>query len=180
MGVVENELKRVEGHLISMSRNPMKGWYEIEVGVYKSWVFDNNKDIECKIIAEDDDGKLLKISPKNNKVTVDELIRFVELIIETNERIAEKEREFAKEMEKMKELLEEKAKSFYTELDSLKDSSFKNLGLSLEKGFSNTEIESPKKRGRGRPPKKSQTTSNNVITGTTNPSKVKVIKTEED
>lgn len=176
MGVIENALSQVEGHLISMSRNPMNGWYEIEVGIYKSWVFANNKDIECEVIAEDNDGKLLKIYPKNNKITVDELIRFVELIIETNERIAEKERDFAKEMEKMKELLEQKAKSFYSELDSLKDSSFKNLSVSLEKGFSENKPTAPKKT-RGRPAKKSQTINNNSGDNT---SQVKVVKTEED
>jgi hypothetical protein len=159
MGVIENALNSVEGHLISVSRNPMKGWYEIEVGVYKSWVFDSNKDIECEVIAEDNDGKLLKIYPKNGKTTIDELIRFVELIIQTNERIAEKEKEFAKEMEKMKELLEEKAKSFYTELDSLKDSSFKNLSLNLEADLSKpTTKPTQQKKGRGRPAK-SQTTN---------------------
>ena len=178
MGVIENALKPVDGHLISMSRNPMKGWYEIEVGVYKSWVFDSNKDIECEIIAEDDDGKLLKIFPKHGKVTVDDLIRFVELIIETNERIAAKEREFAKEMEKMKELLEEKAKSFYTELDTLKDTSFKNLTASLEKGLSEKST-TPKKPGRGRPPKKQQTANKTVDTTDETP-KVKVVQTEED
>lgn len=175
MGVIEKALSPVEGHLISMSRNPMKGWYEIEVGVYKSWVFDSNKDIECEVIAEDNDGKLLKVFPKHTKVTIDELIRFVELIIETNERIAEKEREFAKEMEKMKEMLEERAKSFYSELDTLKDTSFKNLSLSLEKGLS--EPTTPKKTTRrGRPPKKSET-ANKPVDDT---SKVKVIQTDED
>jgi len=172
MGVIENALNPVAGHLISMSRNPMKGWYEIEVGVYKSWVYDSNKDIDCEVIAEDEDGKLLKIFPKHNKISVDELIRFVELIIETNERIAEKEREFAREMEKMKEMLEQKAKTFYTELDSLKDSSFKNLSANLERGFMEIKPLIAIKTGRGRPSKKSE--PNKPTTG------VKVIQTEED
>jgi len=174
MGVIENALSPVEGHLISMSRNPMKGWYEIEVGVYKSWVYDGNKDIDCEVIAEDEDGKLLKIFPKHNKIGVDELIRFVELIIETNERIAEKEREFAKEMEKMKEMLEQKAKTFYTELDTLKDSSFKNLSANLERGFSEPKQVQTKK-GRGRPPKKSEENKPSIST-----TGVKVVQTEED
>ncbi len=184
MGVIENALSPVDGHLISISRNPMKGWYEIEVGVYKSWVFDNNKDIDCEVISENEDGKMLKIFPKNNKITIDELVRFVELIIETNERIADKEREFAAEMQKMKEMLEEKAKSFYSELDSLKDSSFKNLSISLEKGFSEKvplmSTPTPKK-GRGRP-KKTKTDDKKPVenSGSTTASGVKIVQTDED
>ena len=177
MGVIEDALKPVDGHLISMSRNPMKGWYEIEVGIYKSWVYDTNKDIDCEIIAEDDEGKLLKIFPKHGKVSADDLIRFVELIIETNERIADKEREFAVEMQKMKEMLEEKAKSFFCELDTLKDSSFKNLTATLEKGVSGSTKPPVKKRGRGRPPKNTQTTTKPEETPTP---QVKVVQTEED
>lgn len=186
MGVIQDNLKSVEKYLTSISRNTMKGWYEIEVGVYSSWVFDSNKDIKCDVLVDDaDKGKLLKISPKSDKITVDDLIRFVELIIETNERIAEKEKEFAKEMEKMKEILENKAKSFYDELDSLKDSSFKNLTINLEKKNLNkkdSQDEKPKKT-RGRPPKKSETI--NVDNGLDNEknnesASVKIIKTDED
>ena len=118
MGVVQNALNPLEGYLISLTRNTNDGWYELEVGLPAKWVFDENKEIKCEIIAEDSEYRLLKIIPKNNKVNVDDLINFFEIIIETNEKIVKKEEEFRKKIEKIKQELEDDAKKFYAELET--------------------------------------------------------------
>jgi len=170
--VVQEAFNQIEGYHILMYRNTMEGWYEFEIGILQSWVYGENKEIGCEIISENDDGKRIKIFPKNNKVSIDDLINFVKIIIETNEKISEKEKEFSEEMKDFKKQFEDRTKNFYAQLDSLKENSFKNLNESFVKNLklnsdkSNTkdseiddmseqktnETENKKKK-RGRPPK---------------------------
>ncbi|MFA5366389.1 MAG: hypothetical protein WC333_00500 [Dehalococcoidia bacterium] len=133
MKTVESVLEPVTGYLLSMERNPEKGWYELKVGIPKSWVYGDNKSIGCEIITETDEGKLIKISPKNYSVVIDDLISFVEAIVRTNKKIAEKEKLFNQKVEQMKGAFEKEAKKFYDELELLKVNSFKNLTETLQK-----------------------------------------------
>ena len=89
--VVESALKPITGNLISIKRDPVNGWYELEIGIPKEWVFDGNEIIDCKVTVESDAGKIVKIFPKNDDIIIDDLILFVDVIIETNNRIALKE-----------------------------------------------------------------------------------------
>ena len=139
MGTINSILEPITGYLISITRNTIDGWYEIEIGVPKGWVLDENKEIKCEVINENENGKLIKISPKNNKIIVDDLIAFVQIIIQTNGKIAEKEKEFTVKMQKMKGTLEEEAKKFYEELDELKINSFKNINVKFEKSLNSDE-----------------------------------------
>jgi len=148
MKAVDLALKSLDGFLFSIKRNPIKGWYELEIGINKSWVYNENKEISCELITENDEAILLKISPKNNRIVVDDLIAFVELIIETNKKIAEKEKEFADKMNEMKGILEKEAKKFYEELDSLKENSFKNLNDNFVKNFQSGEKKTTTRKGR--------------------------------
>ena len=127
MNTIELALQSTNGYINSFTRNTVDGWWELEIGIPKSWVFDENKEIKCEIINQNDIGKLIKIFPKNPDITIDDLIRFVEVIIETNQKISEKEKEFTDKMQEMRGVLEEEAKNFYKELDELKANSFKNL-----------------------------------------------------
>ena len=140
--IIDNALKPTSGYVMRMTRDTVNGRYDLEVGIPNNWVFSENDDIKCEILNEFDAGKIIKISPKNDKIIVDELFHFVELIIMTNEKIAIKEKEFTDKMNEMKNVLENEAKSFYEELDKLKENSFKDLG------------ENKEKKRRGRPPKK--------------------------
>lgn len=151
MKTIEAALEPVTGFLLSIKRNPMNGWYEIEIGLPNSWVFDENNEIKCEIISKSDAGKLVKIVPKNDKIVIDDLITFVEIIIETNKKIAEKEKEFTDRMEQMKGMLESEAKKFYEELDELKSNSFKKHNDNFVKELQNGDGE--KKQRRGRTPK---------------------------
>lgn len=141
--IIEKALEPTSGYVISMTRDTVHGWYELEVGIPSNWVYSGNENINCEILNEVKDvGRIIKVTQKNDEVNVDDLYYFVELIIHTNQKIAEKEEQFKTKMSEMKNLLEKEAKSFYEELDKLKEDSFKDL-------TGNT----PKKQ-RGRPSKK--------------------------
>jgi len=125
MKTVELALQPVDGYLVSIKRNTVNGWYELEVGLPVKWVFDENNEIKCEVLNKNDVGVLVKISPQNSNIVIDDLIQFVEVIIDTNQKIAEKEKEFTDKMEQMKGMLESEARKFYEELDELRNNSFK-------------------------------------------------------
>jgi hypothetical protein len=150
MKPIELTLQPITGYLISISRDTVYGWYELEIGIPNKWEFGENNDIKCEVLNKTDAGKLIKISPKNNYIVIDDLITFVEIIIETNRKIAEKEKQFTDKMEEMKSELETKAKNFYKELDELKENSFKNLNNNF---VNNLYTEREKKPKKSRQPK---------------------------
>jgi len=150
MKKIEAALHSVDGYLVSITRNTMNGWYELQVGLPSGWVFDENDKISCEVIEETEAGSLVKIAPKVQEIVIDDLLAFVQAIIATNEKIAKKEKQFTSKMEAMKSKLEDEAKKFYTELDELKEKSFKTVNTD----FVNKVEEKPK---RGRPAKKTET-----------------------
>lgn len=135
MKSIERQLEPTDGYITSFIRNTIKGWWELEVGLPASWVYDENNKIDCKIVMENDIGKLIKISPKKNDIYIDDLITFVEVIIKTNEKIAKKEKQFTDKMQEMKGILEKEAKKFYQELDELKENSFKKNNDRFDKNL---------------------------------------------
>ena len=143
MKIVEGVLEPTNGYIKSFTRNTVEGWWEVEIGLPKNWVFNQSNEIAIEVISENEIGKFLKVMPKKDGIVIDDLILFVEVIINTNEKIVAKEKEFADKMEEMKKSLERQASSFYKELDELKDNSFKSLNDSLSK-----PIVVPAKRGR--------------------------------
>jgi len=158
MNTIDLALKPITGYLISITRDTVQGRYELEIGIPSSWVFNQNDEISVEVLSKNDDGKLLKIFPKKDDVIIDDLIVFVEIIIETNRKIAEKEKQFTDRMEEMKGVLEKEANKFYKELDELKENSFKNLS----ENFINE-----KKETRGRKSKEKPLVSNpseNIVT----------------
>lgn len=157
---VEEGLRPIEGYMLSLRRDTMNGWYEMEIGLPAGWIYRGNDYIECEVVKEMKAGTLIKIYPKVDGILVDDLISFVGLILNTNSKIAEKEREFTDSLEQSKEQLNAVAKRFYTELDDLKKQSFSKFDTE-------NKITPPppppssriikeggpvKKRGRGRPP----------------------------
>jgi len=135
MNTIETALQSITGYLISIVRNTQSGWYELEIGIPKNWVYNENNEIKCDVMDESSTGKLIKISPKKNNIIVDDLVTFVEIIIETNNRIAEKEKEFTDKMQLMKDQLEKEAKKFYVELDEIREKSFTILNDNFVKGL---------------------------------------------
>lgn len=139
MNTIELALQPVMGFLMSINRNPTDGWYEIEVGLPPNWEFGENDEIMCNIISESTAGKLVKISPKKSGILIDDLVAFVGVIIDTNKKIADKEKEFTDKMQEMKNMLENEAKKFYDELDILKVDSFKTLNNNFVKHSNSDE-----------------------------------------
>ena len=135
MKTIEAILDPISSYLISITRNPMEGWYEMEIGIPKGWVFNENKEIKCEILSEEEAGKLVKISPKNSDIVIDDLVAFIVVIIATNKKIADKEKEFTDKMAAMRNTLEKEVKEFYEELDEIKENSFKNLNAEFEKSL---------------------------------------------
>ena len=174
MKKIEAALHSVDGYLISITRDTVNGWYELQVGLPAGWVFDENDKISCEVVEEAEAGSLVKIAPKVQEIVVDDLIAFVQAIITTNEKIAKKEKQFTDKMEAMKSKLEQEAKKFYTELDELKEKSFKTVNSE----FVSSVEEKPK---RGRPAKKTESkptpTTSKTVTKKTTPKTT--IKKEE-
>jgi len=166
MKKIEAALHSVDGYLISITRDTVNGWYELQVGLPSGWVFDENDKISCEVVEEAETGSLVKIAPKVQEIVVDDLIAFVQAIITTNEKIAKKEKQFTDKMEAMKKKLEQEAKKFYTDLDELKEKSFKTVNTE----FVSKVEEKPK---RGRPVKKTEskpaTTTSKTTTKKTTP-----------
>ena len=170
MKPIESALVSTNGYIKSFTRNTLKGWWELEVGLPPTWVFDENSKIGCEITFENEIGKLIKIFPKKNDIVIDDLISFIEIIIQTNEQIAEKEKQFTDKMQEMKGVLEIEAKKFYQELDELKENSFKNLNATFAKN-----LEKPKTP---RKPRKSKISP--VADGVTNKTSISTITEEID
>ena len=135
MKTIELALEPTDGYINSFTRNTVEGWWELEVGLPKAWVYDENTQIGCEIIFENDLGKLIKVFPKKTGVVIDDLVSFIEIIIRTNEKIAKKEKEFTDKIQAMKNVLEEEAIHFYEELDELKENSFKDLNDTFAKNL---------------------------------------------
>jgi len=148
MNTIEEALDSITGYMLKLSRNTTKGWYELEIGIPAGWVFTENKEVGCEILSENEIGKVIRIYPKDDNVIADDLVDFVEMVILTNEKIAEREREFKDEMDKMKGVMEEQVKKFYKELDELRVNSFAELA--------DNDIPKVSKK-RGRKPKESAT-----------------------
>jgi hypothetical protein len=135
MKTIEALLEPITGYLISITRNPVEGWYEMQLGIPKGWVFNENKEIKCEVLSEVEGGKIIKISPKNPDIVIDDLVSFVGIIMETNKKIAEKEKEFTDKMTAMKENLEKEVKAYYEELDKMRENSFNDRNADFEKNL---------------------------------------------
>jgi hypothetical protein len=168
MKIIEEALSGVDGYLISISRDTVNGWYVLEIGLPAGWVFDENEKIGCEVLIEEEEGTLIKISPKIDGIVIDDLIGFLEVIIDINQKISEKEKQFTDKMDEMKRELEEKARNYYKELDDLKDESFKKVGGE----FADNLKPKPKSK-RGRPKGSKNTKKVEPIQTTSNPTEAR-------
>lgn len=132
---IQSQISQLDGYLISISSDPENGWFFLEIGLPKNWVFNSNDLITCTEINSSDVGKIIKVEPNNNEIIVDDLIEFVLLIVKTNKTVLDKEIEFSKHIEKVKTDLEKQIKSFYSDLDEMKKTSFNKIseGIKIKK-----------------------------------------------
>lgn len=127
MKPIERGLFPTNGHIKSFTRDPEKGWWEIVAGFPAKWDYMENDNIQCDVIDENEVGRYIKIYPKKDGVVIDDLVRFVETVIRINKEIELKEEEFAQKLLEMKSRMEAEANQLYTELDQIKDNSFKDI-----------------------------------------------------
>ena len=120
---LEKILSKLEGYLMSISRNVDTGLYELEVGFRKNWAFKSNDDIECDITLESDNGSLVTISGKHDEVIVDDLVDYVSRVIETNKQITEMQEELQKQLEDQKQAMEDKIIEFDKKIEKFKETS---------------------------------------------------------
>ena len=133
MKIIEQALESTKGYILSFERNTKEGIWEVQAGFPTEWVFQETDDVGCEIIKETDKGRLLKLFPKKDDVVIDDLIKFVEVIIAINNTINHREKEFKSEIEEIKSMMHEKAEKFYKELEDLKISSFNSIMAEIQK-----------------------------------------------
>jgi hypothetical protein len=121
--IIHKILENLNGYLISINRNFETEMYELEVGFKKNWVFKSNDNIECSVEKETDSGSLVIISGKHDEVVIDDLVQYVNKVIETNKKITEMQERFEEELKRKKEQLEEEVFKFQEEIDKYKDTS---------------------------------------------------------
>ena len=87
MKELESILHPISSNFVLLTRNPMRGWFELQIGIPNNWAFSANDEIDVEIINETEVGKVIKIFPKNDNLVVDDLVLFAEIIINTNKKI---------------------------------------------------------------------------------------------
>ena len=127
MGTIKKTLDKLDGKLLSIERNTEEGKYELKIGLPASWVFKSTDYVGLEEIAKNKDGVLLKVFSDDEAVCIDDLIEFVKVIIDTNEKIAQKEEEYNKLMEERKKQLQDEFSKYEEELDQLREKSFKSM-----------------------------------------------------
>ena len=124
MKVLEKILKNLDGYLISIKRNIETGKYELEIGIPINWIFKSNDLVECEVLHESDKGTLAKVKSIKDDVGIDDLVNYVNVIVQTNKSIEKKREEFNKQLEEEKKKLEEDIISFEEEIQSMQEKSF--------------------------------------------------------
>lgn len=130
---IQKAFEKLEGRLLSLERNTTKGYYELKVGLPSTWIYETNDDIDVEVIVETENGVLLLLSPTNDEVTLDDMIDYINIVIDANEEIARKEEEFLKKMEKVTESLKAEKESFYESLEEFRKKRFNLLKEEEEK-----------------------------------------------
>jgi len=127
MRTIKKILDKLDGKLLSIERNTEEGKYELQIGLPATWVYKSTDYVGLEEIAKNDDGVLLKVFSDDEAVCIDDLIEFVGVIIDTNEKIAQKEEEYNKLMEERKKQLQDEFSKYEDELDELREKSFRSM-----------------------------------------------------
>jgi len=127
MKQLERALSKIEGYLLSLKRDAVEGYYYLEVGVPKNWAYKANDNVECDVLQSTEHGDLIKIYPKKESVVVDDLIEFVNIIIDTNKKIVDMQKQLDEHLEKQAEQLKEYTKEFMDKIEEMKETSFEEM-----------------------------------------------------
>ena len=141
MKVLDKALQKLDGYLISISRNTETTLYELKVGIPESWVYKENDDIGFEVELESEIGSIVIIFGKTDEIVLDDLIDYVNVIVDTNKKIADAEEAFNKKLEATKADMVKEIEDFRKGLEEMKNESF---SINEEE----EEDEPPKKRSR--------------------------------
>jgi len=119
-------LKKLDGYLVSIERNLDTDMYELKVGFRKNWVYKSTDDIECDVIIEAETGSVAIISGKHEEVVIDDLVDFVNKVIDTNKKITQMQEEFEDKLEEQKQLIADQILQFEEEIEEMRETSFKD------------------------------------------------------
>jgi hypothetical protein len=144
MKLLEKALNNIDGYLLSIERDAMKGKYELKVGIPKDWVYESTEKVECEVIQTTKQGDLIKIVALEDDIVIDDLIEFVNIIIATNHQIAEMQEKHKKGQEEAVKKMEEEEAMFMEEIENMAKNSFKNMKEEQDK-IGSTEKEDLKK-----------------------------------
>lgn len=132
MRTLEKILDRLDGKLLSIERNTELGSYELKIGLPATWVYKKTDFVELDEIHKSDKGVLLKIYSTDDAVCIDDLIDYINVIIDTNEKIAAKEDEYNRLMQERKKQLEDEFSKYEEEIEELREKSFKSMSAEDE------------------------------------------------
>lgn len=133
MKVLEKTLNKIDGYLMSIERNTETGKYELTVGIPSEWVYQEGETVGYEVVAESKVGAVLRVFALEEDVVIDDLIEFVNIIIDTNKKIVEMKENFENELAKAREELEKKVLSFEEVLEEMTENSFKKIREEQEK-----------------------------------------------
>ena len=133
MKPLEEQLSKIEGFLMGIERNVIKGRYELTVGIPAKWVYKSTKNIECEELGKSEEGSLIKIFANKDNIVIDDLIEFVNIIIDTNQQIAKMQAEHQKAMEEATQKMVEQELAFGEQIDTLADTSFEKMKAEQKK-----------------------------------------------
>ena len=127
MKVLERILEKIDGYLMGIERNTDTGNYELTVGIPADWVYKDGDNIGFEVIKESKVGTLLKIFSKKDNVVIDDLIEFVNIVIDTNKKIVEMQEEFEMKLAETRKKLEDEVLGFEEMMEKVKEESFKSI-----------------------------------------------------
>lgn len=114
--------EEVEDWFWKLEFNPENNTYELFLGIPNDWIYSGNgKDISIDLVHEMNENSIIKITTLDENLSIDDVIDTAKLLVSKNKELEKKKEEHRIEMEKLKDMLIEKEKSFLEYIDTVKD-----------------------------------------------------------
>lgn len=123
MGIIQDELQKIDGFLVSIVKNPDNDTYVFEIGIPINWQYKSNDFINVNELWSSEEAVCLKLSTDDDQVTIDDFIKFIEAIIDVNILIEEENKKLEVELQKRKAEMEELVQQKILEIEQIKKSS---------------------------------------------------------
>jgi hypothetical protein len=140
MRAVEKALHKLEGRIAQIKRNPNTAKYEIQVAFPKNWHFQSTKNFELENILGSENGVLLNLSTSSDEISIDDMLDYIQQIVDTNEAIEREEKALEEQMEAEKKAIEKKFLESYKKIQKMKEQ-----GLKSKQSSKTTRKKQPKK-----------------------------------